>query len=70
MARVRADAPKVAQRVFVGKSTDRVARVSLADAEGRPRLVLKVEPDGGASIEFLDASGKVRTARHTGTLAA
>ena len=42
-----------------GKSTNRIARVSLADAEGRPRLVLKVEPDGGASIEFLDASGKV-----------
>jgi len=35
------------------------ARVSLADAEGRPRLILKVEPDGNASIEFLDASGKV-----------
>jgi hypothetical protein len=59
VARVRAEAPKVAQRVFVGKSTDRVARVSLADGEGRPRLVLKVEPDGNSSIEFLDASGKV-----------
>ena len=59
VARVRAAAPKVAQRVFVGKSTDRTARVSLADAEGRPRLVLKVDPEGVASIEFLDASGKV-----------
>ena len=59
MARVRAEAPRAAQRVFVGKSTDRVARVSLADAEGRPRLVLEVQPDGGASIAFLDASGKV-----------
>jgi hypothetical protein len=59
VARVRAEAPRAAQRVFVGKSTDRIARVSLADAEGRPRLVLKVDPDGNASIEFLDATGKV-----------
>jgi hypothetical protein len=33
--------------------------VILSDAEGRNRLALKVEADGGASIEFLDADGKV-----------
>ena len=59
VARVRAAAPKSAQRVFVGKSRDRVASVLLADAQGRSRLALKVNADGGASIEFLDADGKV-----------
>lgn len=59
LARVRAAAPKAAQRVFVGKTSDRVASVLLADAEGRHRLALKVEADGKASIEFLDGDGKV-----------
>jgi len=59
VARVRAAAPKPAQRVFVGKSRDRVASVLLADAQGRNRLALKVDAEGGASIEFLDADGKV-----------
>ena len=55
---VRAKAPPGPRRVFVGKSNDRSAQVSLADGAGRPRLVLKVAPDGAASIEFLDANGK------------
>jgi catechol 2,3-dioxygenase-like lactoylglutathione lyase family enzyme len=59
VARVRAAAPKAAQRVFVGKTTDRGASVLLADAQGRNRLVLKVDADGRASIEFLDADGNV-----------
>ena len=59
LAKVRAGAPKAAQRVFVGKSRDRVASVQLADAQGRNRLALKVDADGAASIEFLDADGKV-----------
>lgn len=59
LARVRAAAPQPAQRVFVGKSRDRVASVQLADAQGRNRLRLKVEASGAASIEFLDADGKV-----------
>jgi len=58
-ARARAAAPRGAQRVFVGKTRDRVASVLLADAQGRNRLALKVDADGGASIEFLDAEGKV-----------
>jgi hypothetical protein len=33
--------------------------VSLADANGKPRLVMAVGADGTASIEFLDANGKV-----------
>ncbi|HJZ73010.1 MAG TPA: hypothetical protein VKE51_14795 [Vicinamibacterales bacterium] len=59
VARARAAAPKPAQRVFVGKTRDRVASVVLADARGRNRLALKVDGDGAASIEFLDADGKV-----------
>lgn len=59
LARVRAAAPKAAQRVFVGKTRDRVASVMLSDAQGRPRLALKVNADGNASIEFLDGEGKV-----------
>ncbi len=54
----RAAAPAGPRRVFVGKENDRSATVSLADAEGKARLVLKVEADGSASIEFLDAEGK------------
>lgn len=59
LAKVRASAPKAAQRVYVGKSRDRVASVQLSDGQGRIRLALKVDADGAASIEFLDAEGKV-----------
>jgi hypothetical protein len=56
---VRASAPPGPRRVFVGKNADRSATVSLADAAGRPRLTLKVDADGAASIEFLDAEGRI-----------
>ena len=59
IARVRSAAPKAAQRVFVGKTGERVASVMLADDQGRSRLALAVTPDGTASIEFLDEQGKV-----------
>ena len=55
----RAAAPPGPRRVFVGKTNERTAIVSLADGNGKPRLNLKVEADGTASIEFLDAEGKV-----------
>jgi hypothetical protein len=49
-------------RLLIGKTEKRVSTVSLKDAKGRPRLVMKVEPDGAASIDFLDENGKtVRT---------
>ena len=54
----RGAAPPGPRRVFVGKNADRSATVSLADAAGKPRLTLKVDADGAASIEFLDADGK------------
>lgn len=46
-------------RVFVGKSDDRASMVELRDAQGRPRIVMQVEADGSASINFLDANGEV-----------
>ena len=55
---VRAKAAPGPRRVFVGKNSDKAATVSLADANGKPRLVMIVAPDGAASIDFLDADGK------------
>ena len=55
----RAKAPAGPRRLFAGKNTDKASTVSLADGQGRPRLVLRVTEDGSSSIEFLDASGKV-----------
>ena len=55
----RASMPPSPRRVFVGKETDRSAAIMLADAEGHPRLRLRVEAAGRASIEFLDRDGKV-----------
>src|SRR5262245_18761829 len=55
----RAGAQPGPQRLFAGKGRDRAATVSLSDASGKPRLTLKVQADGTASIEFLDADGKV-----------
>jgi hypothetical protein len=59
IAAVRAAAPPGPRRVFVGKNGDRAAIVSLADADGKPRLTMTVDPAGNPRIEFLDASGKV-----------
>jgi hypothetical protein len=47
------------ERVFVGRSGDRSANVTLFDANSRPRLRLSVGPDGDPKLEFLDAAGKV-----------
>jgi hypothetical protein len=47
------------RRLFVGKDPERASVVALADANGKPRLVLKVRADGTTSVEFLDAEGKV-----------
>ena len=47
------------RRVFVGRGDDGIAQVALADGAGRQRLVMKVTPEGAASLQFLDAAGKV-----------
>jgi hypothetical protein len=57
--KARAEAPPSPRRVFVGKNADRSAAVSLADANGKPRLTMRVDAGGEASIEFLDENGKV-----------
>jgi hypothetical protein len=59
IAAVRAAAPPGPRRVFVGKNGDRAATISLADADGKPRLTMTVDAAGNPRIEFLDASGKV-----------
>lgn len=46
-------------RLFIGKSADRDALLSLQDGAGRTRLRLAVTLAGAASIEFLDETGKV-----------
>jgi hypothetical protein len=59
IAAARAAAPRGPRRVFVGKQGDRSATVSLADAEGRARLTLRVDAAGRAAIEILDENGNV-----------
>src|SRR5687768_5529972 len=55
---VRGKAPAGPRRLFVGKNADKSATVSLADGQGKPRLVMRVTEDGASSIEFLDADGR------------
>ena len=49
----------VAQRVFVGKTRDKAAALTLSDPQGRPRAQLIVDAQGGARLEFLDEKGVV-----------
>jgi hypothetical protein len=48
-----------ASRVFVGRGSKNEAVMTLADAGGKPRIVMSVEADGTAKLNFLDANGKV-----------
>lgn len=59
MAKIRAAAAPGPRRVFVGKNADKSATVSLADANGKPRLTLTVDAAGNPRIEFLDENGKI-----------
>ena len=47
-----------AQRVFVGRTEGNDAVVSLADAKGKPRILISVDAAGGATLRFLDEDGK------------
>jgi hypothetical protein len=47
-----------ANRLFLGKSENREARLALADSRGRERLRLTVAATGEARIEFLDEQGR------------
>ena len=46
-------------RVFVGKSKEREAKVTLYDAKGNPRINMIVDATGTPRLDFLDQSGKV-----------
>ncbi len=59
IAKVIASGAGGAHRAFFGKQSG-VALLALQDAKGKPRLVLKVTPEGEATIQFLDADGKVQ----------
>jgi len=54
--------PLAAERIYVGRDPARSAVINLSDPDGKPRLRLKVDSLGSASLEFLDAAGTV-TAR-------
>lgn len=49
----------VARRLFAGRDTEGASLVTLSDQDGKPRLQLKVDRLGQASITFLNTSGKV-----------
>lgn len=46
-------------RIVVARADDGVAKISLRDALGRPRIVMGVARDGTSSLKFLDADGNV-----------
>ena len=54
--------PLQATRVYLGRDRNKSAVLNLSDPNGRPRLRLKVDSLGAASLEFLDEKGSV-TAR-------
>lgn len=51
--------PLYAERVYVGRNRAKAAVLNLSDRDGKPRIRLQVDSLGAASIEFLDAAGKV-----------
>lgn len=46
-------------RVFVGKTRGKSSAVILADASGKPRIMLLVTPDGKPTLNFMDEKGSV-----------
>ena len=47
------------RRVWVGRTDDGNASVSLMDSQGRPRITIQVTKDGAPSLSFLDEKGQV-----------
>ncbi len=47
-------------RLFVGRTRDGIAALQLRDGSGKTRLQFRVEEDGAARIDFLDADGNVQ----------
>src|ERR1700722_3273174 len=48
-----------ANRIYLGRSPDKSASLRIKDSAGHDRLVLRVNADGAAVVQFLDADGKV-----------
>lgn len=46
-------------RLFLGKRRDNSNELLMSDIKGRPRIRLKVAPDGTPKLDFLDEAGKV-----------
>ncbi len=46
-------------RLFLGKRRDNSSELVMNDTKGRPRIKMKVAPDGTPKLEFLDEAGKV-----------
>lgn len=47
------------QHVWIGREAPGTASVSLTDAKGKERIVMKVGPDGTPSLAFYDATGRM-----------
>ena len=46
-------------RIFVGKTKEREAKVTLYDAKGKARINMMVDASGAPRLDFLDENGKV-----------
>ncbi len=55
----RAATPHSEPRIMLGRADDRSVALRLKDVEGRDRIVIKVQPDGTPSLQFLDEQGRV-----------
>ena len=47
------------RRIWVGRSDDGSASLSLMDGAGKERIQMKVPAEGAPEIDFLDTDGKV-----------
>lgn len=45
--------------MVLGRAKDGAAELRLKDADGRDRIVMRVEGDGAAKVKILGADGKV-----------
>jgi hypothetical protein len=57
--RVMAEGTFGRQRVWIGKTRDRESAMLLSDEMGRPRIRMRVAPDGASAIDFLGEDGSV-----------
>ena len=46
-------------RLSIGKGRDKSALLTMSDAQGKPRINMRVTADGKPTLEFLDKTGKV-----------